>query len=67
LIAAREFEQVKRELPEAFVQRRIVCTNYKTLRNIVMQRATHRLGEWQVFCEALLEQLAHPVFIVEHT
>jgi hypothetical protein len=67
LIAAREFEQVKRELPEAFVQRRIVCTNYKTLRNMVVQRATHRLGEWQVFCEALLGQLTHPAFIVEQT
>jgi hypothetical protein len=65
LIAAKAFDQVKRELPEAFVQRRIVCTNYKCLRNMALQRASHRLGEWQDFIRALLAQLAHAELLAD--
>ena len=63
LIAAKKFAQVKRELPESFLQRRVVCTNYKTIRRMIKQRYTHRLHEWQVFCDAMREQLAHAQFV----
>lgn len=59
LIAARDFETVKVELPEGFLQRRVVCTNYKVLRHIVTQRLRHRLPEWTVFCQEVCSQLAH--------
>lgn len=49
------FMQIKRRLPEGFLQRRVVCTNYKALRNIYHQRKNHRLPEWRQFCEALQE------------
>ncbi|MCD4738073.1 MAG: hypothetical protein K8R89_02285 [Anaerolineae bacterium] len=65
LIAARKFMQVKRELPESFLQRRVVCTNYKTIRRMIEQRHTHRLREWQVFCVAMREQLAYACFLVD--
>jgi hypothetical protein len=57
------FTQLKAHLPESFLQRRIVCVNYKTLRNICKQRATHRLAEWQLFIGCLLDQLEHPEFL----
>jgi hypothetical protein len=65
LIATKEFDQVKRELPEAFLQRRIVCTNYKTLRHMLVQRASHRLSEWQAFIGAVLHQLARPDLLAD--
>ncbi len=63
LIADKAFAQVKRELPESFLQRRVVCTNYKTIRRMIKQRQTHRLHEWQFFCDAMREQLAHAQFL----
>lgn len=50
-------------LPESFLQRRIVCTNYKTLQNIVMQRRHHKLPPLRAFCEFLKNELMHPEFI----
>ena len=49
------FGEIKNNLPEGFLQRRIVCTNYKTIRHIINQRENHRLEEWKVFCEYLKE------------
>jgi len=53
LIAEGQLEEAKWNLPESFLQRRIVCTNYKTLRNMMLQRWNHRLPEWHVFIKAL--------------
>ena len=63
LIAQRDFEAVKLELPEGFLQRRVVCTNYKVLRHIIAQRRRHRLPEWVLFCEATASQLEHAIFM----
>jgi hypothetical protein len=63
LIAARDFETVKIELPEGFLQRRVVCTNYKVLRHIITQRLRHRLPEWIFFCQEIAVQLEHDVFV----
>lgn len=52
----------KANLPEAFLQRRVVCTNYKSLRGVVKQRASHKLPEWQIFVQKLEEQLSHPEY-----
>ena len=57
------FVRVKTNLPEGFLQRRIVNTNYKCLQNIYNQRKDHRLPQWKYFCEELLEKLDHPEFI----
>lgn len=60
LIREREFTLVKNLLPEGFLQRRIVCTNYGALVRIFGQRHDHRLAEWQMFCAAIREQAEHP-------
>ncbi len=56
---------LKDNLPEGYMQRRMVCTNYKTLRNIIAQRKDHRLKWWRVFCEEILKQLEHPEFLID--
>jgi hypothetical protein len=45
--------RAKQILPEGFLQRRTVDTNYEELRTIYFQRRTHRLPEWQWFCEEI--------------
>jgi len=65
LIDARNFDDLKNQLPEGFLQRRIVCTNYKALRHMIAQRHDHRLREWHFFCEAALSQVEHPEFLAD--
>lgn len=39
----------KKILPESFLQKRTVLTNYAELRNIYLQRKSHRLPEWKIY------------------
>lgn len=64
-IKGDNLKRAKAHLPEAFLQRRLVFTNYKTLRNVYAQRLTHKLPQWQFFCDALVSQLEHPEFITK--
>lgn len=52
--------KLKCDLPEGFLQRRMVTLNYMNLRNIIQQRTNHRLHYWDWFIKALLEQVEHP-------
>jgi hypothetical protein len=52
--------QLKRSLPEGFMQKRMVNLNYAALRNIILQRRNHRLPHWQIFVKSILEQVKHP-------
>ena len=56
-------EEVKNILPEGFLQRRIMVTNYKALKNIVDQRHNHKLSEWRYFCKEILSQLQFSEFL----
>lgn len=60
-----DINTLKMNLPEGFLQRRIVCTNYKVLRNIIAQREGHRLKWWGVFIDAVRSQVQHPEFLFE--
>jgi len=51
---------VKKRLPEGFLQTRMWCMSYRTLRNIILQRRTHRLPHWKEFIRQTLDQLDHP-------
>ena len=62
-ILDKMFPKVKDNLPEGFLQRRIMVTNYKALRNIVNQRKLHKLPQWRFFCDEILKQVEHPYFI----
>jgi len=56
-------EYLANEIPDGFLQRRCVLTNYMTLRNIIFQRYDHRLQVWQKFCRELYQQVQHPEFL----
>lgn len=57
--------KLKHCLPEGFLQRRVVCTNYKSLKNIIKQRTGHRYKPWDSFISQVLEQVEHPEFLHE--
>ena len=57
MIERKEFDNVKNHLPESFLQRRIIVTNYKTLIHIIKQRKNHKLKVWELFCNYLIENL----------
>jgi len=62
-IKIKDFEMVKAHLPESFLQRRIICTNYKTVRCIISQRHGHKLKQWQNFINSIYEQINYPNFL----
>ena len=64
-VANKDTATVKAMLPESFLQRRIVCTNYMALQRIIRQRRTHELIEWHQFCDDVLAQCKHPEFLQE--
>jgi len=60
-----DIQMLKASLPEGFMQRRMVVTNYKVLQNVIAQRQTHRLKDWQVFCDGVLGQVQYPEWLVK--
>ena len=44
----------KRILPESFLQKRTINTNYQCLLNIYKQRKNHELPQWQEICDWIL-------------
>lgn len=65
LIAEGRWEETKWLLPESFLQRRVVSSNYMALQRIVRQRATHRLPEWHEFIDLVLAAVEHPEYLKE--
>jgi len=65
LVEREDWEAAKRDLPESFLQRRIVCQNYMSLQRMIRQRREHRLSEWPLFVEQILRQVAHPELLSE--
>lgn len=62
-IKNNNFLELKKLLPEGFMQTREWCLNYKTLRNIIIQRELHKLPHWQLFISETLNQIDHPELI----
>ena len=61
-----DITRLKENLPEGWLQERVITTNYKVLRHIYSQRHDHRYKHWRTFCEYLLNNLQHPYFIKEN-
>ena len=51
------FHLLKNNLPEGYLQRRIVSINAKSLRTVYHQRKTHRLKQWHIFFDKLVDQM----------
>ena len=60
----KDITRLKKNLPEGWLQERVICLNYKALRHIYAQREKHRLKDWRYFCEEILKQVAHKEFII---
>jgi hypothetical protein len=58
---------LKKNLPEGWLQERVIKTSYKTLKWILEQRDGHRLEQWGKFKDSILEQLEHPEYITLST
>lgn len=46
-----DIEKLKANLPEGYLQTARITTNYRAMKTCYMQRRTHRLKEWQDFCD----------------
>lgn len=57
LIRYKKFDELKNELPEGFMQERVVMANYQSLYNIYVQRENHKLDEWKKFCDEIESRL----------
>lgn len=57
---------IKANLPEGFLQRREVCTNYKALAHMYGQRENHKLEEWRWFFAEILAKTQYPDYIRRH-
>ena len=42
-------------LPDGYLQTRLVNINAKSLRNVYFQRKDHKLSQWREFCEWIKE------------
>lgn len=59
MLTGDNLQKVKWNLPEGFLQNRMICLNYKTLRNIFLQRKTHKLSQWKLFIDEIKAQCQH--------
>lgn len=59
----KDISCLKQNLPEGWLQERIVCINYMTIQNILSQREGHRFKLWGFFKEQVLEQLDFPELV----
>lgn len=57
---AGDFDALNRHLPQSFLQTRAVSINYAALQNIIRQRQNHKLPEWSLFVEEVLNQCRYP-------
>lgn len=67
LSAKGDINTLKMNLPEGFLQRRMVTMNYAVLRNIIAQRSGHRLKWWGTFIDLMLAQVQHPELLKAKT
>lgn len=58
-----DITKLKENLPEGYLQRRVVTMNYDNIRNIVSQRTGHRYRRWGGFIDQLIPQLKHPEYL----
>ena len=60
-----DITKLKENLPEGYLQRRLVTMSYETVRNISKQRDSHRYIRWASFLNQLLPQLQYQEYLVK--
>lgn len=61
-----KFGELINLLPQGWLQRRIVSCNYAVLQNIVQQRTGHKLPEWKLFIDTVVQQAKYSGFLQPH-
>lgn len=61
----KEFKILRSLLPSSFIQTRLCCYSYKTLRNILHQRKNHKLDQWKYFCSYIYKNCKHPEYFYD--
>ncbi len=64
-VAQKNFVTVKANLPEGFMQTRGVFLNYQVLKTMYEQRRSHRLQEWQDFCDWVRDNMPFSFLITD--
>lgn len=54
---------LKENLPEGYLQRRLVSMNYDNIKNIIQQREGHRYSRWATFIEQVIKQIQFPDYL----
>lgn len=63
-IRAGDKIEAKKNLPESFLQTRVVMISYQTLRRIYAARKNHELAEWHIFCDWIAKlPYANPLIV----
>jgi len=57
--------ELKKYVPESYLQRRLVTMNYAVLHCMIKQRINHRLPEWGIFLHKMYSQVKHPDLLPE--
>lgn len=58
-----DFDEYIGKIPRGFLYTRVLDTNYMALKNIIAQRKNHKLPQWKLFCDAVLEQVDYPEWL----
>jgi hypothetical protein len=59
-ISHMQFDYVVRNLPGAYLYRRVLDVNYSTLARMIVQRRGHKLPEWELFTREVLAAVEWP-------
>lgn len=62
-LADKAWKDIIMALPHNYLQRRIVTLNYQVLRTMLKQRKNHKLGEWAIFRQSVMEGVKFPEFL----
>lgn len=63
--AKEDYLRLLYNIPSGFELTARMTTNYRQLKTIYQQRRTHRLPDWQMFCDWIENELPHSEFITQ--
>lgn len=63
LYQLKKWRQLIKSIPQSFLYRKYCTLNYAVLRNMYQSRKNHKLNEWHIFLESMLDEIPHSDFI----
>ena len=59
----QDIVKLKENLPEGYLQRRLVSLNYENLRTLLHQRENHRYRRWETLLQSIRDQVQFPEYL----